>query len=95
MAADARRVEMEATSFRFSPASITATPGEDIGIVLTATDIEHDLVIDELGAHVYVAGGGTASGGFTASNAGTFTYYCSIPGHREAGMEGTLVVQTG
>ena len=24
---------------------------------------------------------------------GTYHYYCTIPGHREAGMEGTLVVK--
>ena len=50
-------------------------------------------VIDELDVHVAADGGGTAEGGFRADEPGRYTYYCSVPGHRDAGMEGTLVVR--
>jgi len=36
--------------------------------------------------------GGTKSFSTTLS-AGTYTYYCSVPGHRQAGMQGTLTVK--
>jgi plastocyanin len=39
----------------------------------------------------------TLDGGTKSFNAtlkpGTYTYYCSVPGHREAGMQGTLTVK--
>ena len=33
---------------------------------------------------------GTAT--FAAPGAGTYQYYCAVPGHKEAGMTGTLQV---
>jgi plastocyanin len=41
---------------------------------------------------VEVEGGATAQGEVTL-DAGTAVYYCSVPGHREAGMEGVLEVE--
>ena len=72
---------------------ITAEAGEDLAIVLTSEDLLHDFTIDELDAHVVADRGETAEGGVTTEEAGTYRYYCSVPGHRAAGMEGTLTVE--
>lgn len=93
VAEGARRIEVEATSFAFDPDEIRVESGEDIAIVLTSVDILHDFTIDELDAHVAADGGETEEGGFTADETGEYAYYCSVAGHREAGMEGTLVVE--
>ena len=29
---------------------------------------------------------------FVTLKAGTYTYYCSVPGHEDGGMHGTLIV---
>ncbi|MEZ5170654.1 MAG: cupredoxin domain-containing protein [Acidimicrobiia bacterium] len=92
VAPGARTIEVSATSFEYGTPTIEATVGEDIEIVLTSDDVEHDFIIDEFEAHVSAEPGETASGGFTASEAGEYTFYCSVPGHRDEGMEGTLVV---
>jgi cytochrome c oxidase subunit II len=88
----ARSIEVDATSFEFDPAEITITAGEDIAIVLTSADLEHDFTIDELDTHVAAGKGETAEGGLTADEPGRYTYYCTVEGHQEAGMEGTLIV---
>jgi uncharacterized cupredoxin-like copper-binding protein len=58
--------------------------------------LQHDVKVeDSSGQEV----GGTdlvSSGTATATvnlQAGTYTFFCSVPGHREAGMEGTLTVK--
>jgi len=93
VAEGARRIEVDATSFRFDPDEITVTAGEDVAIVLTSDDLLHDLTFDEIDAHVSAGRGETAEGGLRADEPGEYTYYCTVTGHREAGMEGTLVVE--
>jgi plastocyanin len=88
----ARRIEVTAESLAFDPDEITVSAGEDIAVVLTAEDLLHDFAVDELDAHVTAAGGATEEGGLRADKPGRYTFYCSVPGHREAGMEGTLIV---
>ena len=93
VAEGARTVAVDASSFEFDPAEITVSVGEDVAIELTSDDIEHDFTVDELDVHVAAEAGETASGGLRADEAGELTYYCSVAGHRDAGMEGTLIVE--
>ena len=69
--------------------------GDTVEIILTDGDgAEHDIVVPELHAWSdLVSGKGKSTTlSFTATSPGTFAYYCDIPGHREAGMEGKLMV---
>ncbi len=92
VAPDARHIEVRARSFAFEPKEIRAKSGENLAIVLVAVDGVHDLTIDELGAHVAAEAGKTAIGGLRADKPGRYAFYCSVAGHREAGMQGVLVV---
>ena len=89
----ARRIAVNATSFAFAPAEIEITAGEDVAIVLSSEDILHDFTVDGLDVHVAADRGETAEGGLRADEPGEYTYYCTIAGHREAGMAGTLIVE--
>lgn len=56
--------------------------------------IEHNIAIDEpeqvLGEIVGQGGVSEVTADFEP---GTYEYYCSVPGHRQAGMVGTLIVE--
>jgi uncharacterized cupredoxin-like copper-binding protein len=43
--------------------------------------------------HVAALGGQSATLEFTPTKAGTYEFWCTVAGHKEAGMTGTLVVQ--
>jgi plastocyanin len=58
--------------------------------------LPHDVKIESSSGE-QVGGTDTVSEGSDSAvvdlKPGTYTFYCSIPGHREAGMEGTLTVK--
>ncbi|GIV01162.1 MAG: hypothetical protein KatS3mg014_2777 [Actinomycetota bacterium] len=85
-------LSVTATEFKFEPNALQAPAGTDVTISVTdAGTIEHDFTIDEAGLKIAVKPGETKTGTVNLE-AGTYTFYCSVPGHREAGMEGTLTV---
>ena len=48
---------------------------------------------DEPKLHVAANAGGKATLTFTPSKPGTYEFYCTVAGHKDAGMVGTLTVQ--
>lgn len=85
-------LSVTASEFKFEPSQLSAPAGTDVTVSVTnAGTIEHDFVIDEAALKILVEPGETETGTFNLE-AGTYTFYCSVPGHREAGMEGTLTV---
>ncbi|MEX1008255.1 MAG: cupredoxin domain-containing protein [Acidimicrobiia bacterium] len=88
--AGAREIKVNSRSYAFAPMDIDVQAGEDIAVVLHSQDQAHDFTIEDKGLVVAVDGGKTAKGGFRLTKSGTYTFYCSISGHRAAGMEGTI-----
>ena len=62
--------------------------GDDEG---HATDDDQTMADDDLHI-VHADAGETVAATFTVDEPGTYQMYCSIPGHRSAGMEATLTV---
>jgi len=78
--------------------TLRAYPGDMVEITLTSGEgAEHDVAIPDLSvASSKVQGKGSSTMvTFRVEKAGTFAYYCTVPGHRAAGMEGQFVVGGG
>ena len=92
---EVREITVEGSEYSFSPKSLTVEAGERISLTFKNTgNVPHNFTIDELGVRTRtIAGGQTDVVEFTADKSGTFAFYCSIPGHKQLGMEGDLEVQ--
>jgi plastocyanin len=76
----------------YTAAKATGTPGPVKVEMPNKSGTPHDIVIDGLGKGP-VTPNGVSSFQATLAAGKTYTYYCSVPGHRQAGMEGTLTVK--
>jgi plastocyanin len=76
-------------------ANATAQPGQVTIKSLNKASIDHDISIEGNGVDEkgqVVKNGGTSEVQVDLK-AGEYTFYCSVPGHREGGMEGKLTVK--
>jgi uncharacterized cupredoxin-like copper-binding protein len=86
------RIEVHATEMSFDPDAIAVEAG-DVEVVLHNDGMTlHDLRIGEEPFIVEAVAGETATK-HVVLEAGRYEIYCSLPGHRDAGMTGVLDVR--
>jgi plastocyanin len=82
-------------ALKFTQTKLTAKAGKVTVKFTNKSSTPHGVVITGNGvdAKTTVVTSGNAS--TTASlKPGTYTFYCPVPGHRQAGMQGTLTVSS-
>lgn len=90
-----KEINVVGTEFSFNPSSISVKAGEKVKIIFKNNGgAPHNLALEGLGITTKTVGGGqTDVLEFTAPSSGTYTFFCSVPGHRASGMEGSLKVE--
>lgn len=87
-------IPISSSGFSFTKTSVTAKAGTVTLKAMNPQSVAHDISIKGNGVDVrgnQVSNGGTST--VTANlKAGTYEFYCSVPGHEQAGMKGTLTV---
>ena len=80
----------------YTQTEVSGPAGDDTIEFTNDSSTPHDVTIEDSGGNE-IAQTETVTGDSTSTDAsldaGTYTFYCSVDGHREAGMEGTLTVK--
>jgi nitrite reductase (NO-forming) len=95
MAPEGVTITVEGGEWFFKPETIRVKQGQEVTIKLeNVGSVPHDLKVGQFDAKTETVGGGsTTSVTFVADEVGEFPFWCTVPGHRSAGMEGTLIVE--
>ena len=92
-ASAAKPVVITAHDIYFDPKEVTIPANTDVTVDLPNEGAAlHDFSIDKLGISVSLPPGETQKVVINAPP-GTYEFYCNVPGHKEAGMVGTLTVK--
>jgi plastocyanin len=88
-------LEASETELAYDTTNLSAKAGKVTIDFKNPSALEHNVVIEQNGKEL--SGFEPIAEGEESESAelkpGTYTFFCSVPGHREAGMEGTLTVK--
>lgn len=94
-AASALKLAADPSKIAFDTTQLTANAGKVTIDFDNPAPLEHNVAIEQGGKQIAISE--TIASGETSVSAelkpGTYTFLCTIPGHAEAGMEGTLTVK--
>ncbi len=92
--AEVKEVEVTSRGLAYDVEEIRVNLGDTVRVTYINGGGRHDWVIDEFeGAQTAIISGGRRETiEFVADQAGEFEFYCSVPGHRQAGMFGRFIV---
>jgi plastocyanin len=83
---------ISATNARFSATTLVADHGM-VTVDFTNNDLFwHTFTVTSLGVDIRIPVKGHGQASFNAAP-GTYEFFCAIPGHKQIGMRGTLVIQ--
>jgi plastocyanin len=88
-------LQADPSQLKFDKSALSAKAGKVTIAMKNPSQLSHDVAIEGNGVDVVgkvVNQGGTSTATATLK-AGTYTFYCSVDSHRQAGMEGTLTVK--
>lgn len=90
-----KEIKIVGSEFKFVPDQFTVQEGDTVKLTFTNNgSFPHDFVIEALGVRTNKLDvGESQTVTFVADKAGTFTFVCSVGGHKDLGMMGTLVVE--
>jgi FtsP/CotA-like multicopper oxidase with cupredoxin domain len=93
---EATALKLVATDLKFDNTELhLAGPGATTVQLQNAGLLEHDLTIEGTRLRLFAKPGQTTDATLKIDKPGTYAYFCSLPGHREAGMSGKLIVENG
>ena len=92
-------VAVESSNLKFVPNELGPVPPGVIQIDVNNVEGGHTLVFEdpavEVEKKIEMPTVAAVTGKVKFAAAGTYVFFCDIPGHRSAGMEGTVVVEEG
>lgn len=93
---DAREVTVEMGDLWYEPERIEVTVGEEVNVrVVNTGRVFHDLTVPAAELVLGVEPGEEVTGGLIMAEPGRYDFFCSVPGHADGGMRGTIVVSDG